>query len=223
MRMKRYTLARRKKPYTFFELDVVSFTEKVNSEATPKVTLKVSSWVMEDDFTARMLTMLCQKVSSEIKPRYEQELLFLEEIQRHDDDSPEFKSWWQKNGFEDRMRVLQDTLIVGFYQLRFTSHPASVQFQLAGASPTVHARHKFPNGFEIYVLSGDAFGSNGRSIEDDEATFEVSILFNGKRYHDDTVIVAHGETLRLNDVMKNLYRGQITQVMRNIALRPEQP
>ncbi|MFN9111649.1 MAG: hypothetical protein ACK5XN_16420 [Bacteroidota bacterium] len=77
------------------------------------------------------------------------------------------------------------------------------------------AKIYFINGFGVSVISGTMFRSNGKPIDDENATFEVAILHQ-KRLCYDTPIVIDGEPVNTSDVLGHLTARQVSQVMEQV-------
>lgn len=97
-----------------------------------------------------------------------------------------------------------------FNELKFVPHRA---FK---TSKAMHARHKFPNGYAVSVISGAMFRSNGLPIDNPNATFEVAIM-NGSEVVYDTPITIDGVEVSTVDVLENLSADAVSQVMKQVS------
>jgi hypothetical protein len=77
------------------------------------------------------------------------------------------------------------------------------------------AKIYFINGFGVSVISGAMFRSNGKPIDDENATFEVGILHQ-KYLRYNTPITIDGEPVDTSDVLGHLTARQVSQVMEQV-------
>lgn len=112
--MKRYTITYKREPMDFYRLHIVNFSDNMHKNSKMRrVTISASAWMLEPLLTTQFLQRLCSH-ESKYNPAecVERELEIMQEMLDYASGCDEvyqydFKSWWKKNGFEQRYNELK--------------------------------------------------------------------------------------------------------------------